>query len=139
VSDCIATTEQLIERWANVLRVLRGLSRHERKKHFNMNWWGDKTACGTVACAAGHCGLDPWFRRRGFKLNFRRDPITRAWLPILSDQEGFDVEGFFGGKGCRNVFHKSDATYKETIANVKTHIKWLRTQPESNGEPHNVP
>src|SRR6267378_1550966 len=67
------TPKEQIARWEQVLRVLRGLTKHERKKHFNMGFFGQKTSCGTVACAAGHCGLDPWFRRRGFKLDFIED------------------------------------------------------------------
>jgi hypothetical protein len=60
--------QKYIERFEQLIRVLRDLPRHERRKHFNMYNWGVETECGTTACAAGFCGLDPWFRRRGFKL-----------------------------------------------------------------------
>jgi hypothetical protein len=62
--------KEQIERWENAVRILKSLTPHQRKEHFDMSHWGAKTPCGTVACAAGHCGLDPWFRKRGFKMDF---------------------------------------------------------------------
>jgi len=35
------------------------------RKEFSIGTWGDKTACGTQACIAGHAALDPYFRRQG--------------------------------------------------------------------------
>jgi hypothetical protein len=70
------TPREKIERWENVLRVLKGLTPHQRAHHWDMESWGYNTHCGTVACAAGHCGLDPWFRRRGFKLNVNHPSMT---------------------------------------------------------------
>lgn len=87
--------EQIIERWENVIRVLRNLTPHQRKYHFDMTTFGRKTDCGTVACAAGHCSLDPWFRRRGFLANFTKSGM----LEPSRDDVGWAemIENFFVG------------------------------------------
>lgn len=64
-----ATNAQKIERAAKLVEVLEGLTMHEQRKHFDMGDWLYKTDCGTVGCAAGFCGLNPWFRARGFKID----------------------------------------------------------------------
>jgi hypothetical protein len=85
-----------------------------------MGHWGYETKCGTVTCAAGHCGLDPWFRRRGFKLNF--DDYAEPML----DDEDFNVSGFFGHEGARDIFFDSHTRPVSTvIREVRAHIKWL--------------
>ncbi len=84
-----------IGRWENVLRVLNNLSPHEREKHWLMSSWGFETDCGTVACAAGHCGLDPWFREQGFKLDFVNGHHSIG--------EGY-VANFFGSRGTGWIF-----------------------------------
>src|SRR6266478_9843916 len=96
------TRKEKIARWEQVLRVLRGLTKHERKKHFNMSFFGEKTACGTVACAAGHCGLDPWFRRRGFRLDF--DKIVTWNGETVFSENVSSSEDFFGSVGSNNIF-----------------------------------
>ena len=89
---------ELIERWSNVARVLDTMPAHERKKHWDMGDWGRMTDCGTVACAAGHCGLDPWFRERGFKLEFE---------DVTSVGDISDVPEFFGLEGSNRIFYNS--------------------------------
>lgn len=84
--DDITPAEQ-ISRWSNVIRVLQALTPHQRKKHWNMEFWGVKTECGTIACAAGHCGLDPWFKRQGFKL-----------IPAIVEK-GLNLKDYYGGAG----------------------------------------
>ena len=37
-------------------------------KHFILDGTIPEGSCGTVACAIGHVGLDPWFNRRHFML-----------------------------------------------------------------------
>ena len=78
--------QELIERWVNVERVLNSMPEHDRQHHWDMGMWGEKTDCGTVACAAGHCGMDPWFRERGFELTFYKDGGSKI----------SDVNEFFG-------------------------------------------
>lgn len=93
----MADTNPLIERWSNVERVLEAMPEHERQHHWDMSTWGKKTTCGTVACAAGTCGLDPWFRERGFKLEF----------DARGEADISNVEGFFGLEGSKRIFFNS--------------------------------
>lgn len=125
--------EVLIERWENCLRVLQNLTPHQRRKHWKMSAWGMMTSCGTVACAAGHCALDPWFQRRGLKMKI---VVTHdEELGDISDVQ-FDetmVPVFFGRQGTGNIFY--DTTHrsvKTVIREVKAHIKWLQEAPEYN-------
>jgi hypothetical protein len=91
----LRTTDEIdyVERWEQVLRVLEGLTPHEREKHFFMGIWGQETACGTVACAAGHCALDPWFRERGFIGEFDSRFNNTLQFPKTKPAE------FFGQRG----------------------------------------
>jgi hypothetical protein len=131
------TDDQKIERWENVLRVLRSLTPHQRKKHWDMGDWGRETECGTVACAAGHCGLDPWFRRRGFQLNF----VPNAYFNAESDEPSdrsvckmpVDPERFFGYVGYDEIFTNGAMnTVDEVIVAVKAHIKQLKKEAKEN-------
>lgn len=90
------TTAEYIERWEQARRVLENLTPHEREKHWDMRKWCSLTDCGTAACAAGHCGLDPWFRERGFQLNFFRNRIRPYQISR--------TRGFFGVRGSRFIF-----------------------------------
>lgn len=121
----ISNNEQ-VERWENMIRVLQSLSPHERRKHWDMSQWGQKTDCGTVACAAGHCGLDPWFRRRGFQLNFRPFRYFDANNPKYHDDIG-DPKEFFGSDGADYIFY-TDGTVTEVIKRVKNYIKQLKIE-----------
>jgi hypothetical protein len=119
---------QRIERWENVLRVLQALTPHERRKHWNMANWGIKTECGTVACAAGHCGLDPWFRRRGFKL--LPEKVGKETL-IPTGFGGFEndvsVDDFFGDQGSSDIFYNTQVRpVSQVIKEVKKHIQKLK-------------
>lgn len=53
--------KKYVERLEQVIRVLEELP---REKKFNLRTF---MTCGTTACACGWAGVDPWFRRRGFK------------------------------------------------------------------------
>lgn len=69
------------ERLRNVVRVLQGVK--SSGKLFSLKYWGTKDeeliremiddgdlpegSCGTVCCAIGWVGFDPWFRARGFR------------------------------------------------------------------------
>lgn len=97
-------SNELIERWRNVHRVLNAMPEHERQKHWDMSIWGKQTECGTVACAAGHCGLDAWFRERGFKLDFRGHESRISNVP-----------DFFGLEGTSRIFWDSTQRPVETV------------------------
>lgn len=130
-TDC--TKAQQIERWENVERVLKSLSPHERRKHWDMRNWGVKTECGTVACAAGHCGMDPWFRRRGFQLlPYRNTPeeeqIDEAGLGGFANE--VDPMDFFGYVGCDQIFFRGTPRPVATvIREVRAYIKELKATP----------
>lgn len=121
------TQAQQVERWENVLRVLRGLSRHERKKHWNMEVFIQETMCGTAACAAGYCSMDPWFKRRGFALD--RMSVHLDAGPLLKDgiYIGRGALHFFGEDGARQIFFRScRRSVGQVIKEVRAHIKTLQ-------------
>lgn len=53
--------EKYVERLKQLRRVVAAVPR----RRFDLNIIARKSGCGTVGCAFGHAGLDPWFRRRG--------------------------------------------------------------------------
>lgn len=142
-NDC--TQAQKIARWENVLRVLQALTPHQRRKHWDMSNWGVKTDCGTVACAAGHCSLDPWFRRRGFKGKL---VVVDRWYGSSDEPElrfddgtltgrfmGYVIEHFFGpseddeNNPNQNIFLNEDRrSVGQVIREVKARIKALKVQ-----------
>ena len=111
------TPAQKVKRWEGVERVLKKLTPHQRKKHFDMRFWGQQTECGTVGCVGGHCGLDPDFRLQGFRLK------VSAYGSCFT---GPGPMAFFGSEGYWNVFMKTSATYSQTRANVSAYLKELR-------------
>ena len=121
--------ERLVERWENVLRVLRALTPHQRKKHWDMQTYGEVTECGTIACAAGHCAFDPWFRRRGFSAKPVKSNLPWDFLhggthvvEIMTP-----VNRFFGDEGAENIFYNSTQRSVGTvIKEVQAHIKKLK-------------
>lgn len=115
------TRVEKIERWRNVLRVLLSLSPHERQRHFAMNTWGEPTPCGTVACAAGHCGMDPWFRARGFIMDPRSDLCFTTLFPYTTPEE------FFGQTGHDRVFTQTYLDFDGTVEAVKDFIHYLES------------
>lgn len=129
--DC--TLEEQIERWEQCQRVLEGLDEHKRTKHWNMGEWGLDTECGTVACAAGHCGLDPWFIERGLEL-IRIGAGTRT-LGAMSFRDtwaclsysNMPVIDFFGYQGADLIFHNvRPRPVEDVIEEVKHYIRHLR-------------
>jgi len=124
----MATNEELIERWQNVERVLTNLPEHERRKHWRMSTWGRVTACGTIACAAGHCGMDKWFQSQGLTLQPAQDGEANA---LFSGRDPTDIlPEFFGEDGVRWIF--SDGTGRsvdEVVEEVREHIRWLQKRP----------
>jgi len=152
--DC--TIKEKLDRWLNAERVLVKLPKHVRIKHWDMRHWGVVTECGTVCCAAGHCGLDPWFRKRGFKLK----PVTLQELSIGVYAEGTDYRaetfvdlerdtaggiepgqggfendvrpGDFFGDGADNIFgNPKTRTVNEVIKEIRTYIAKLKKAIEN--------
>jgi hypothetical protein len=66
------------------LRLLLSLSDHQ----VDLHTWGEKGDCGTVACAMGWAGGDPWFNKRGFHRyddNFVPRYMYRSGWTAISD------------------------------------------------------
>lgn len=113
------TIGEKIERWENVDRVLSNLTPHERREHFDMTDWGFETDCGTIACAAGHCGLDPWFYRRGLSLNSYLKGETISYGNLVAD--------FFGYEGSHSIFYNTSRRSVVTvIREVRNYIRYLK-------------
>lgn len=106
----------LIERWEQTLRVLENLSEHERRHHFDMGTWASKTKCGTVACIAGHCAMDPWFNGQGLRL------AKIKWVGLFDSKE-FRLEPCaddFWGEDCDSIFLSSQiCSVDEAIVAVR--------------------
>jgi hypothetical protein len=126
--------KQTIERWQNAARVLKALTPHERREHWDMGEWGRKTDCGTVACAAGHCGLDPWFRKRGFKLDFPKIKVSEA-NPEITGSLSMNVDDFFDPEGADAIFCNGDSrSVNDVIKEIDAHIKKLRAKYKARAE-----
>lgn len=118
------TNAELIERWEQCLRVLEQMPEHEREKHWDMSDWGNRTPCGTVACAAGHCGMDAWFRDRGFRMDILK---CDCGSPDCYNVEISNVNEFFGDEGADHIFCNSrQRPVEAVIEEVKAHIARLR-------------
>lgn len=127
VPDEQVTQEQYIERWEQALRVLESMSEHERTQHFDMGDWGVKTDCGTVACLAGHCSLDPWFVERGFSAKFRKDRHYKTGEElVVLEFDQLEPHKFFGDVGEDRVFLQTTASFEKTVTNVRKHIEYLK-------------
>lgn len=124
----------MLERWEQALRVLKGLTPHERQKHFYMGTWGEETDCGTIACLAGHCSLDPWFRERGFIGEIRRADLTLQFQKATP-------EYFFGQRGHNMIFMGPYEEYLEVVEAVEEHIAYLKRggDPEAYGDDDELP
>lgn len=110
-------THDLIARWQQCERVLIDMPEHERQHHWDMSKWGYITDCGTVNCAAGKCGLDPWFRQHGFTFDFDGD----------GDSNITDVPSFFGLEGSSRIF--LDTTLRP-VEKVITEVQQYRAELE---------
>jgi len=111
------------ERAEGIVRVLEELTPTQRKHAFDMNTWGERSpsevrklpGCGTTACAAGWCGLDPTFRKNGFRMK-------------LSDHT-FSVgpADYFGNRIWSNLFMMTDTHFPEVIKQARTIARDMRT------------
>lgn len=112
-----------VERWKQGLRVVLGIPLGERRENFSMGNWGYQTACGTVACFAGHCSLDDWFRAQGFTSQFVKDP--ESGVEQLSFT-GIGPEQFFGSGGQYGILLDTDLDYDQLVTAVRDHIAYLQ-------------
>ncbi len=145
---------QLIERWQNGLRVLQSMDPHEREKHFNMALWGRKTDCGTVACAAGHFSLDPWFVTLGFSSHWYApdDPYLIPTLEADAGSWGTMIRTFFGADDrlddvwnfeqapeldqrayrAAQIFYRDRASYHEVVDHILRSIEGFQDYLKRN-------
>lgn len=113
--------EVRIERWENVVRVLENLTPHQRRRHWDMGNWTRRSDCGTIACAAGHCGMDAWFRRRGFKMGPK--DLYNPW----SEDLWSSPDDFFGLDGSAKIFYNDTRrSVTEVIEEVKAYVESLK-------------
>jgi hypothetical protein len=127
---------QLIERWTQLARVLRELPEHDKNEHFDMISWGHETACGTVACAAGHAALDPWFQERGFSGALQTSSfVSKARL--VFNNAGFwgnehQCTKFFGRAGTQQIFLKTRRrSVLAVIREICKHVRSLSSQEQA--------
>lgn len=110
----------IVESWRQALRVLQGMTTHERLAHFKMHHWGRRTRCGTVACIGGHCVLDPWFQE-----NRHLYPI---WYNECLDVSGPDFDRVFG-RAWKYIFTCMSLTHEDAVRKVQRHIAILTGEP----------
>lgn len=104
--------DQRIERFEEAVRVMTAMKPHARARHFDMGRWGERTKCGTVACAAGHCALDPWFRKQG--------------LTIKGLDNG-NCAIFFGWEANERIFVSADLYELSGVKGHRAALKRMRT------------
>lgn len=62
-------------------KIITRLRRMRHPQHFNMDFYGEKNACGTTACIAGHALLLEGYRCTGwdtFVIDSLADPVNPA-------------------------------------------------------------
>lgn len=136
----MCSTEEKVERWEKVYEVLQKLTPHQQRKHFYMGYWGYKTECGTIGCAAGLCALDPWFIERGFKLEFRE--LTEFEFPKIGQLNITEIGElpvypylFFGSDGHERIFTNQEFTkskgvtvYNKVMKEIKSYVIDLKIE-----------
>lgn len=133
-----ATPEERILRASKLVETLEGLTLHEQRKHFNMSDWLWKSECGTIGCAAGQCGVRPWFRSRGFKIDLVQDKYSDTGKLIKdsfsTDFPALQTQEFFGDDIDDNIFTNDKFTkqgggrevYKQVLNAARLYVKKLR-------------
>ena len=108
------------------IRVLRTVPDHL----FDMHVYATDTDCGTTACIAGHCALDPWFQAQGLILIC--DP-KRSRYPTYNGETDLIALAFFfqlNETTARRLFLAcAPQTPREAIAHIET-ILATGTLPE---------
>ena len=62
------------------IRILRTVP----QELFDMGRFATPTVCGTIGCIAGHCAMDLWFQKQGFKLS-----EDRPYIPEYGENIGY--------------------------------------------------
>lgn len=131
------TKAERLKRWQALYDALGRLTPHERKQHWNMETWGEKTPCGTVACAAGHAGFDPKIQAMGFRSFY--DTIDEVPEGDRDQKIEFSCEPdyFFGDTMANEVFtgyfKGGSGTWTQVRRRIKTMIGWLRAGKITGG------
>lgn len=140
--DTISFKEK-IERWQNAIRVLDAMPQHEREHHWDMSTFGMPTACGTVACAAGHCAMDRWFRLRGLTVRMRKraiydpndDNTYHHAIAYVGKEFPAKVINFFGMDGANAIFFSPrQRSVEHVIDEIHNHISVLKIQEEREND-----
>ena len=138
--------EKYLIRYANLYTMMASMPQDNR---FDINSFGvpAETECGTAACLAGHAGLHPWFRRRGFAL-YPADTTYRAAMSLLTKDNNNPTEmcqnffgfrpvardfGFSGLEGhvfCPDFYTNGDPTAAEATAAVRLYMEYFWTKSE---------
>lgn len=133
---------RFVERLTQAVRVMEGLSETDMS-NFTLEAWAEQRPTGLCACIAGHCGLDPWFRERGFvttveeeglgKINMFPEVFFGTTTPFyarfypLKPGEMFEDPSFDSDERPRHI------TPDDAIAALKTAIAsfqaWLDPTP----------
>lgn len=123
----LCNNAERVERFQQAIRVMSDMTAERIENEFNMSTWGEKTACGTVACAAGWCAMDPWFNERGLMMAEieRTDSYSgETWVDFTFSKEG-NASQFFGEAAVDAVFTR--ASFMVGAKNsVDTHSKVLQ-------------
>lgn len=85
-----ATDAEKVLRVEKAIETLASMTLHEQRNHFDMSDWVYKNDCGTIACAAGQCAIQPWFRRRGFVFSIRDAGFTNMYPNTFFGDELYD-------------------------------------------------
>ena len=116
-----------------LLKVCEVLSKVPAKK-FDLAIWIDrdrdnygKGTCGTVACAIGWAAQDPWFKRRGLRLNEYDLPKVRGFdntptwdaISAFFDIDVYEVQYLFLSA---HYVHYDKTTKYEVIERIKKFV-----------------
>lgn len=88
------------------LQQLRRVVLEAPAERFHMLGWEDQAICGTVRCAVGWAGVDPWFTAQGFAIILATPELTleddafSGWGAVeeFFDLSGDDADALFSGE-----------------------------------------
>lgn len=129
-----ASPAEQILRASKLVETLEGLTLHEQLKHFDMSDWLYTNECGTVGCAAGQCGIRPWFRNRGFKIDLV--PLDGDPLDLQVRFPDLQSGDFFGDELDFTIFTNNHFTmqgggrgvYKQVLNAARLYVSKLKAR-----------